>query len=221
MNMLAGFIDQTILRPDATAKELSAFVGLSKGLGFATLCVPPCHVALSSSLLGSSKTLVSTVIGFPLGFQSAGVKLLEAKAAVGSGASEIDMVINISMLKSGNASFVADEISGIVEAVPGSVVKVIIEACYLTDEEKIAALEAAITSGAQFVKTSTGFGPKGAEVRDVKLLAAAASGRIKVKASGGIKTLESALSMIAAGATRLGTSSGPSILNEMRGGFKR
>ena len=127
------------------------------------------------------------------------------------------MVINISMLKSGNASFVADEISGIVEAVPGSVVKVIIEACYLTDEEKLAALEAAITSGAHFVKTSTGFGPKGAEVRDVELLAAAAAGRIKVKASGGIKTLEAALSMIKAGATRLGTSSGPSILEEMRG----
>ena len=215
---LASYIDQTSLRPDATEKEIREFVELSAPLGFATLCVPPCRVALVKKLLGNSGTLVSTVAGFPLGFHMPGVKLLEARTAFDNGASEIDMVLNVSELKSGNASFVADEISAIVKAVPGALIKVIIETCYLTDEEKLAALEAAVSSGARFVKTSTGFGPKGADVRDIELLKQAARGRIKVKASGGIKTLTSALSMIEAGAARLGTSSGPAILEELKSG---
>lgn len=214
---LASRIDQTMLKPDASEKEVVEFIERSSGLGFATLCVPPCHVALASRLLGSSKTLVSTVAGFPLGFQVPGVKLLEARAAFDDGASEIDIVMNISRLKSGNAFFVTDEIGPIVRALPEAVIKVIIETCYLTDQEKVSALEAAVESGADFVKTSTGFGPKGADIRDVELLAAAAKGRIQVKASGGIKTLKDALSMLKAGAERLGTSIGPSILEELKG----
>lgn len=218
---LASYIDQTSLRPDATENELCAFVERSASLGFATLCVPPFRVALVKRLLGNSSTRVSTVAGFPLGFQMLGVKLLDARTAFDNGASEIDMVLNISELKSGNASFVADEISAIVKAVPGALIKVIMETCYLTDEEKLAALEAAISSGARFVKTSTGFGPKGADIRDIELLKQAARGRTKVKASGGIKTLTSALAMIEAGAARLGTSSGPTILEELKGGAIR
>lgn len=214
---LASLIDHTILRPDVTEKEVAAFADEASSLGFATLCVPPCHVRIVRRLLGTSRTRVSTVAGFPLGYQSKGVKLAEARAAFDDGASEIDMVMNISALKSGNALSVADEISKIVQAVPGALIKVIIETCYLTDEEKLGALEAAVSSGAHFVKTSTGFGPGGADIRDISQLARAARGRIKIKASGGIKTLPAALAMIKAGAARLGTSSGPSILEELRG----
>jgi deoxyribose-phosphate aldolase len=215
---LAKLIDQTCLKPEATESEMTAFIERSGGLGFATLCVPPCHVALASRLLGSSTTLVSTVAGFPLGFQVPGVKLLEARAAFDDGASEIDIVMNISRVKSGNASFVTGEIGSIVRALPEAVIKVIIETCYLTDQEKLAAVEAAVEAGADFVKTSTGFAAKGADARDVEMLSGAAKGRIQVKASGGIKTLADALSMIKAGAERLGTSSGPSILAEFKSG---
>lgn len=214
---LAGLIDNTILRADASEKEVAGFVERSAPLGFATVCVPPCHVALAANLLGSSETRVSTVAGFPLGFQTPEVKALEARKAIEAGASEIDMVMNVSMLKSGNISFVVDEIGSVARAIDGAVLKVIIETCCLTDEEKLASLEAAVSAGAAFVKTSTGFGPKGADERDVALLARAGAGRIKVKASGGIKTLSSALSMIEAGAKRLGTSSGAAILEELAG----
>lgn len=215
---LAARMDQTMLRPEATEKEVAEFIERSIGPGFATLCVPPCHVALASRLLGSSKTLVSTVAGFPLGFQVPGVKLLEARAAFDDGASEIDVVMNISRLKSGNAPFITGEIGSIVRALPEAVIKVIIETHYLTDQEKLAALEAAVEAGADFVKTSTGFALKGADARDIELLAGAANGRISVKASGGIKTLADALSMLKAGAERLGTSTGASILEELKGG---
>ena len=221
MKTLASRIDQTSLRPDVTEKEFCEFVERSASLGFATLCVQPFRVALAKRLLGNSSTRVSTVAGFPLGFQTPGVKLFEARTAFDDGASEIDMVINISALTSGNASSVAVELSAIVKAVPGALIKVIMETCYLTEEEKLAALEAAVSTGARFVKTSTGFGPKGADIRDIELLKGAARGRIMIKASGGIKTLESALSMIEAGADRLGTSSGPPILEELKGGFNK
>ncbi|CAG0945280.1 deoxyribose-phosphate aldolase [Anaerolineae bacterium] len=214
---LASRIDHTLLRPEAGEREIALFVEKAAPFGFATLCVPPCHVSFASRLLGSSKTLVSTVAGFPLGFHVPGVKLLEAKAAFDDGASEIDVVMNISRLKSGNARFVISEIGSIVRALPEAVIKVIIETHYLTGEEKLAALEAAVEAGADFVKTSTGFAPGGALASDVETLAIAAGGRILVKASGGIKTLNGALSMIQAGAARLGTSSGPAIIEEIKG----
>lgn len=210
---LSSLIDQTILKPQAPEKEIAAFVEEAAGLGFATVCVPPCHVALASRLLGSSKTLVSTVAGFPLGFHVPGVKLLEARAAMDDGASEIDIVINVSRLKSGGASYITDEISPVVRAVPEAVVKVIIEAYYLTDAEKLDALEACVSAGADFVKTSTGFAPGGATVHDVELLTKASKARVLVKASGGIKTTKDALAMIKAGAARIGTSSGRAIID--------
>lgn len=214
---LAGLIDNTILRADAAEKEVAGFVELSAALGFATMCVPPCHVALAARLLHGLPTRVSTVAGFPLGFQTPEVKALEARKAFEAGASEIDMVMNISMLKSGNIPFVVDEVGLVARAIDKAVLKVIIETCCLTDAEKLASVEAAVSAGAAFVKTSTGFGAKGADARDVSLLARAASGRIKIKASGGIKTLSSALSMIEAGAGRIGTSSGAAILEELAG----
>ncbi|CAG1064467.1 deoxyribose-phosphate aldolase [uncultured bacterium] len=214
---LASRIDHTSLKPETSEKEMTGFIEKASGMGFATLCVPPCHVALASRLLGSSKTLVSTVAGFPLGFQVPGVKLLEARAAFDDGASEIDVVMNISRFKSGNHSFVISEIGSIVAALPEAVIKVIIETHYLTGGEKLAALEAAVEAGADYVKTSTGFAPGGALVSDVETLRTAADGRILIKASGGIKSLKDAISMIEAGADRLGTSSGPSILEELKG----
>lgn len=214
---LAALIDQTSLRPDATEKEVASFIEDAADSGFATVCVPPCHIPLAVKLLARSATLVSTVAGFPLGFQVPGVKLLEARAAFDAGASEIDIVMNISKLKSSGPAYVSSEQAPIVKALPEAVIKVIIETCYLTDGEKLQALEAVVSSGADFIKTSTGFGPGGATVHDVELLAKAAKGRILVKASGGIKTTAEALAMIKAGAARLGTSRGHDILSGLSG----
>lgn len=214
---LSGLIDHTNLRAEATEKEMASFIEEAAGAGFATVCVPPCHVPLAVKVLGRSETLVSTVAGFPLGFQVPGVKLLEARAAFDAGASEIDIVINVSRLKSGGPAYVTSEMAPIVKALPEAVIKVILETCYLTDREKLDAMEAAIASGADFVKTSTGFGPGGATVHDVELLAKAAKGRVLVKASGGIRSTDEALAMVRAGARRLGTSRGHDILAGLAG----
>ncbi|MBI5748262.1 MAG: deoxyribose-phosphate aldolase [Nitrospinae bacterium] len=197
-----------------TAKDIEALVREAQKYPFASVCIPPCHVRKAAEILKGSHTKVGTVIGFPLGYQTTSVKLYEAREAVEAGAKEIDMVMNISAFKSGELAKVEDEISEIVSALPKIVVKVIIETCYLTDEEKVKACELAIKSKADFVKTSTGFGPGGATIDDVKLLVKTAKGRIKVKASGGIKNLDDTLKMIDAGADRIGTSAGMEIVEE-------
>jgi deoxyribose-phosphate aldolase len=209
---LASHIDLSLLRPDATMREIEALVSDAQRYPFASICIPPCHVRLAARTLGESPVKVGTVVGFPFGYQSTDVKLQEAWDAVDAGAEEIDMVMNISMFKSGELAMVQDEVSSIVSALSGVVVKVIIETCYLTEEEKAKACEMVIKSNAEFVKTSTGFGPAGATAPDVKLLAGAASGRIKVKAAGGIRNLDDALRMIEAGASRIGTSAGVRIV---------
>ncbi len=222
---LAGKIDLSVLKPFCTKGEIESLARGAKRFPFATVCVPPCHVEFAARLFlnkgggalkveGESETKVSTVVGFPLGYTATSVKIFEAKKAVEEGAGEIDMVMNISMLKSGEFSYVEDEISAVVAAVPHAVVKVIIEACYLTDEEKLRAVDMVISYGAAFVKTSTGFGPGGATPGDVRFLKERAGGRIKVKAAGGIKTLEDTLAMIEAGADRVGTSAGVEIVEE-------
>ena len=211
---LAGYIDLTLLKPQITAKDIEALVRDAQKYPFASVCIPPCHVSLSAKMLKDSPIKVGTVIGFPLGYQTTSVKLYEASEAVESGAKEIDMVMNISRFKSGEMTTIENEISEIVSALPKIAVKVIIETCYLTEEEKIKACEMAIKSRADFVKTSTGFGSGGATIEDVKLLVKTAEGRIKVKASGGIKTLYDALTMINAGVVRIGTSSGINIVEE-------
>jgi len=211
---LAGYIDLTLLKPQVTTKDIEAFIRDAQKYPFASVCIPPYHVRKAAEILKGSHTKVGTVIGFPLGYQTTSVKLYEAREAVESGADEIDMVMNISRFKSGELSMVQDEISKIVSSLPKIIVKIIIETCYLTDEEKVIACEMAIKGRADFVKTSTGFGPAGATVDDVKLLLKTASGRINVKASGGIKTLAYTLKMIDAGAMRIGTSAGMEIIKE-------
>jgi len=212
----AGFIDHTLLKPDVTEEEVRIFLRDAKAHPFASVCIPPCYVNLAAGLVKDSPVKVGTVAGFPLGYQDGFSKKQEATMALENGAYEIDMVINISALKSGNLSLVNDEISGVVSILKGKTLKVIIETCYLSNEEKLAACDAIISSGANFVKTSTGFGPAGATAEDVALLHERASGRIGVKASGGIGSADDALKMIAAGASRIGCSSGIEIVEEFK-----
>ena len=214
---LAGRIDLTLLRPEATEREIELITADGLKYPFASVCVPPCHVALARSVIGAGPLKVTAVAGFPLGFSTPASKLAESLDAAGNGASEIDMVMNISLLKSGRASAVEDEIRLVVEALPKTVVKVIIEACYLSDEEKLLALELSVNAGARFVKTSTGYGPGGARAGDVRLLSSAARGRILVKASGGIKTTRDAIEMLTAGAERIGSSTGLAIVEGLEG----
>ncbi|MFQ5736875.1 MAG: deoxyribose-phosphate aldolase [Thermodesulfobacteriota bacterium] len=212
---LARAIDSTLLRADATVEDMERLAVEAAKWGFAAVCVPPSHIGLCLRLLEGTGVRVATVAGFPLGYQAPGVKLIEALKAFGEGATEIDMVMNVSLFKSGMRSLAADEIRSVVEAIPDAVVKVIIEAALLTDAEKADACEMAVSAGAHFVKTSTGFGPGGASVQDVRLLHGAARGRVKVKAAGGIRTLGQTLAMIEAGAARVGTSSAGKIMEEL------
>src|SRR5574337_686853 len=217
---LAGYIDLTLLKPDAPAVEVESFAASALKYPFAALCVPPCHVKRVFNIAAKNKehgVKVATVAGFPLGYNIKGSKLFEAERAFEDGAVEIDMVMNLSLFKSGELREAELEIAELVRRLPQAVVKVIIETGYLIDAEKAAALDIVVAAGAHFVKTSTGFGPGAATVKDVELLSKRAAGRIGVKASGGIKTLDDALAMIRAGATRLGTSAGIRILEEASG----
>lgn len=215
---LAGLIDLSLLKPDLTWRDVEGIIRRALRYPFASICILPLYVALASGLLKASPIKVGTVVGFPLGYQTPEVKLFEAREAVRAGAEEIDMVMNITRFKSGDVGEVTDEIKKISSAFTDTVVKVIIETSYLTDEEKALACGLVVKGGADFIKTSTGFTPKGASERDVEILKEAAGGRIKVKASGGINTLDSALKMIRAGADRIGTSSGIEILEEFKKG---
>lgn len=211
---LAGRIDQTLLRPEASRGEIESFVLRAVKYPFASVCVPPCYAGLAHKIASGSGVKVTAVAGFPLGYNIGGSKLFEAQRAFDQGAGEIDLVMNVSLFKSKEFREVELEIAEIVKRLPKATIKVIIEACYLNDEEKIIALDIAVNAGAHFVKTSTGFGPGGASVKDVELLKKASGDRIRIKASGGIKTLKDALSMINAGAERLGTSAGIKIIEE-------
>lgn len=215
---LARYVDHTLLKPDASENAVRRLVEEAKRAGFAAAMVPPCWVGLAAAVLDGSEVAPATVIGFPLGYVDPRVRLAEALMAVSEGARELDTVMNVSWLKSGDDARVADDLDGWVEALrqvrPELVLKVIVETALLSDDEKRRAAELTANSGADFVKTSTGFGPGGATVADVALLAEVVDGRCRVKASGGIRDLETALAMISAGAERLGTSSGRQILAE-------
>lgn len=213
---LARFIDFTLLRPQTTGMEAENFLEAAAEYPFASVCVPPIYVSKAVKRLEKTSIRVGTVAGFPLGFEPREVKLHQALWACDEGASEIDMVMNISAFRSGDYDTVAEEISSIKGALSRKVLKVIIEACYLSDKEKIRACGLVAGAGADFVKTSTGFGPGGATAKDVRLLCEAAEGRIKVKAAGGIRTLDAALEVIEAGADRIGTSSGVEIIEELK-----
>ncbi|HID90502.1 TPA: deoxyribose-phosphate aldolase [Candidatus Bathyarchaeota archaeon] len=216
---LAKLIDHTVVRPYATEGDVRKACDEAKRHGFASVCVNPCYVSLASRLLRGTGIGVCVVIGFPFGATLPSVKAFEAKEVIRRGADEIDVVINIGALKSGNYDLVRRDIESVVEVAKarGVLTKVIIEACYLTDEEKEAACKVAKDAGADFIKTSTGYGPAGATVHDVKLIRAVVGDEMGIKASGGISDAERAVAMIRAGATRIGTSNGVRVVESLTG----
>lgn len=212
----AKYLDHTLLKPIASFKDLEKAIEDTKKYGFACLVVPPSFLEQAREISGNTIRL-ATVIGFPLGSTLTKVKVEEARESVLLGAKEIDMVMNINMFKSGRRDYVLNDMKSVVEVSKkngAEVVKVIIETGLLSDEEKIEATRLVIESGADYVKTSTGFISGGATVHDVSLLYKASAGRIKVKASGGIRHAEDAIAMILAGASRIGTSTAPKIYEE-------
>lgn len=213
---LARVIDHTLLKADATEDQVRRLCAEARAYGFAAVCVNPTWVPLCRDLLADSEVRVCTVVGFPLGATLPKVKAFEAEAALEAGAQEIDMVLQVGRLKSRQYEYVAEDIAAVVQAVHprGGLVKVIIEAAALTLEEKIAACVLAKLAAADYVKTSTGFGPGGATVDDVTLMRRVVGPEMGVKAAGGIRTAAAARQMIAAGATRIGTSTGVQIVNE-------
>jgi len=205
-------IDHTALKPDVTPEAIITLCEEAKKYGFASVCVNPAFVPLAVKQLKDSDVKVCTVIGFPLGATLTNVKVYETREAIFAGATEIDMVINVSQLKAHNDKYVLDEIRDIKDACNKILLKVIIETCLLTDEEKVRACKLAVEAGADFVKTSTGFSSGGATVHDVALMRKTVGPDIGVKASGGIRSHEDLVAMVEAGASRIGTSAGPKII---------
>jgi deoxyribose-phosphate aldolase len=216
---VAGMIDHTLLKPDAAVKDIEKLCQEAAQFHFATVCVNPTWVAASARFLRGSGVGVCSVVGFPLGATTPDVKHYETRRAIFDGASEIDMVINVGALKSGDLRTVECDIAAVVDACRQSSVgsKVIIEAALLTDEEKVTACALAKAAGADFVKTSTGFGPGGATVADVTLMRRVVGADMGVKAAGGVRDLEGLKAMVAAGATRVGASAGVKIVQEAGG----
>ena len=211
---IAKYIDNTLLKPEATKKEMEAFCRLSKKYGFATVCIPPSYVALAKKILEGSAVKVCTVIGFPLGANLSAVKAFEAKNAIKEGATELDMVINVGALKSGDWKTVENDIREVVQTAKkkkGTIVKVILETCLLTESEIKKACRLAELSGADFVKTSTGMNKRGASLEDIVLMKKSCA--LKIKAAGGIRDRKTAMEMIEAGAVRIGTSAGAVIVD--------
>ena len=206
-------IDHTALKPNTNKESILKLIAEAKTYDYASVCVNPCWVALAHQELKNTDVKVCTVIGFPLGANTTEVKVFETKDAIEKGAQEIDMVINIAMLKDKEYDYVENEIHQIVEAAKDkAIVKIIIETCLLTDEEKIKACELSQKAGADFVKTSTGFSTGGATVHDIALMRKTVGAEMGVKASGGVHTHEEALAMVEAGATRIGASAGVKLL---------
>lgn len=211
-NEIAAMIDHTLLKANATDDQIVKLCGEAKENRFASVCVNPCHVARAAELLKGSGIAVCTVIGFPLGAGTTETKVFETKDAIAKGANEVDMVIDVGALKSGRYDDVRGQIREVVTTANGTLVKVIIETCYLTDEEKVIACKASAEAGADYVKTSTGFGGGGATVEDVALMKKSIPASMKVKASGGIHTYAQAVALVEAGASRLGASAGITIV---------
>ncbi|MDQ8767556.1 deoxyribose-phosphate aldolase [Streptococcus ruminantium] len=210
---LNKYIDHTILKPETTQEQVEKILAEAKEYDFASVCVNPTWVALAAENLKDSDVKVCTVIGFPLGANTPAVKAFETKDAIANGADEIDMVINIGALKSGNYDLVFEDIKAVVEASDNKLVKVIIETCLLTEGEKVKACQLSQEAGADYVKTSTGFSTGGATVADVALMRKTVGPDLGVKASGGARSYEDAIAFIEAGATRIGASSGVAIMN--------
>lgn len=209
---LNKYIDHTLLKPDASQEQIETLIEEAKKYDFASICVNPTWVNFAAQALKATDVKVCTVIGFPLGANTPELKAFETSDAIQNGANEIDMVINIGALKSRNFDLVERDIRAVVEAAKGTLVKVIIETCLLTDDEKVKACQLAQKAGADFVKTSTGFSTGGATVEDVALMRKTVGPDMGVKASGGARSYEDALAFIKAGATRIGASSGVAIM---------
>lgn len=212
---LNRYIDHTMLKADATRADIEKLCQEAKQHEFASVCVNTCFVPLAAELLRGSEVKVCCVVGFPLGAMSTPAKAFEAQWAVEHGAQEVDMVLNVGAMISGEEEIVLRDIEAVVQAAhPKAIVKVILENCLLNDEQKIRACKLCVQAGAEFVKTSTGFSNGGATVEDVALMKRAVDGRAKVKAAGGIRTRQQALAMIEAGADRIGASAGIAICTE-------
>ena len=209
---LNKYIDHTLLKADASQEQIETLIEEAKKYDFASVCVNPTWVSFAAQALKATEVKVCTVIGFPLGANTPEIKAFETSDAIQNGANEVDMVINIGALKSRNFDLVERDIRAVVEAAKGTLVKVIIETCLLTDDEKVKACQIAQKAGADFVKTSTGFSTGGATVEDVALLRKTVGPDMGVKASGGARSYEDALAFIKAGATRIGASSGVAIM---------
>lgn len=214
---LLAMIDHSLLRADTTLADLEEFAAVCADRGFQGACVNSCYVARLVELLRGSGVCVVATVGFPLGACAPGVKQAEAEEACAKGAGEVDMVLNVGLLRSGAAGQVKSDIAGVVRACSTVPVKVILETCYLTDEEKRLGCTLAVEAGAGWVKTSTGFGAAGATPADVALMHQAAAGSgVRVKAAGGIRDVKTALAMVGAGARRLGVSAGDRLVDEFR-----
>ena len=213
---LPALIDHTVLRPDATKVEVLRLCEEAKDNGFMVIFVPPCYLDEAMAAVAGTGIRVGIPIGFPLGGHSTTIKVAEAVEAVQRGATVLDMVLNISRLKSADHDYVRTDIAEVVKATESVEHKVILETCYLTPQEKRTACRLVLEAGADYVKTSTGFGTAGATVEDVRLLRAVVAGRVKVKASGGIRDWKTTRAMLEAGADRIGTSAGLKIIHEWR-----
>ena len=213
MKNLAHFIDHTNLSPDAKSIDIEDLCSEAIKYDFASVCLNPVYVPIAKSILKDLKPIICSVVGFPLGADSAEMKYAEARFLIFNGVEEIDMVLNIGALKEKNTNIIQKEIKKVVDAAEGKIVKVIIETCLLNNHEKVLASKIVKDCGANFVKTSTGFSASGATIDDVKLIKKTIGDEIGIKASGGIKTKEEVISFIQAGADRIGTSNGVKIVS--------
>ena len=213
---LNKYIDHTLLKPEATKEQITKLCEEARQYDFASVCVNTCYVPLAKELLAGSDVKVCCVVGFPLGAMDTVSKAFEAKTAVENGAQEVDMVINIGALKDKDYDYVTKDIAAVVEASKPAIVKVIIEACLLTDEEKVEACKCSMNAKAEFVKTSTGFSTHGATPEDVALMKKTVGDVCKVKAAGGVRSYNDAMKMIEAGADRLGCSAGIKVMEEAK-----
>ena len=207
-------IDHTVLKADTPLETIKRICDEAMEYGFASVCINPCHVAYCADYLKDSDVNVCTVIGFPLGANTSAVKAFETKDAIANGADEIDMVMNIGALKDKNYDLVRDDVKAVVEAANGTLVKVILETCLLTEDEIKKACELCVEAKADYVKTSTGFSTRGATIEDVRIMKEAVHGKAKVKAAGGVRTPEDMVKIVAAGADRIGTSAGCSLVKK-------
>ena len=213
MKNLAHYIDHTNLSPDAKSIDIEDLCSEAIKYDFASVCLNPVYISIAKSILKDSKPIICSVVGFPLGADSAEMKYAEARFLIFNGVEEIDMVLNIGALKERNTNIIQKEIKKVVDAAEGKIVKVIIETCLLNNNEKVLASKIVKDCGANFVKTSTGFSVAGATIDDVKLIKKTIGDEIGIKASGGIKTKEEVISFIQAGADRIGTSNGVKIVS--------